>query len=1159
MIVPQSFILIILVISVRCVNEDLVDRLVNLVQDEISRAYTKDPLVNSYEYIPKSNRYREYGTFDHIVVGAGSAGAVVANRLSEDIFRNVLLVEAGGPETDFTDISVMLPVVLGLPELIWNYTTIPQRSSCLGSSEKRCAYPRGRGLGGSSIINGALYTRGNKNDFDEWGKQGNLGWTYKDVLPYFKKIENYPQGNPKYHGKGGYLNLQSASSIDNEYKALLDAHLELGGKLVNYNDEEQMGVGILQYNLLKGKRHSTGRAYLDPIKDRANLKILTNSYVVKIVINKYKKAYGVIFSKDGFLYLARSRYDIVISAGSIASPQLLMLSGIGPEKHLKSLGIPIIQNLAVGENVEDHPCAIFLNFITNITKPEVTVKQNIEDYLNGTGPFTTPLNTKVILFSNTGNSFASVPDIELLLISDFDDFLYPKIFNVDPDLVKSKTDPSKLKFTVNVILLHPKSKGTVRLQSPNPFLYPLIDTQMLSDRNNEDIETIYRGIQMLFDLINTTAFKKIGVQYLQVTHPNCQTYPYGTRDYWYCYIRHFSGSTYHLISSCKMGLDPAKGAVVSPSLKVFGIENLRVADASIMPSSISGHTNAATIMIGEKAADLIHYGMYDHIIIGAGSAGATIASRLSEDSFRNILLVEAGGSESDFTDIPSMAPFVVGLPEYNWKSSSVPQKNCCLGAKEKRCAYHRGKGLGGSSLINLLTYTRGNKHDYNNWSAMGCSGWGYEDVLPFFKKIENFAESVSKFRGKEGFLNVETNLKINDADQAFIDANKELGRKFVDYNAEQQIGVSTIQFNRLNGKRHSIAKAYLEPVRHRRNLNVLTNSYVIKILINKRKKAYGILFSKNGVLYTARSRSDIIVSAGSIGSPHLLMLSGIGPESHLKEMGITVKQNLAVGNDTEDHPVTLLLHFVSNRNATHTTLKENINNYLKSTGPFTDPINSNAIAFLNTGTSLNKAPDLELMMSSFDDGNIDLRVFNINKELYENISKTDPNKAKFLIMLFLLHPKSKGIVRLRSRNPFDYPLIDPRMLSDENNSDIETLFQGIQLVFRITNTTAFKKMGAEYLYASHPDCQKFSFETRDYWYCNIRYFTTAAFHLVGSCKMGPNPVTTGAVVNPQLKVFGIQNLRVGDASIIPTSISGHTNAVAIMIGEKLAALIRNDL
>ncbi|KAF5277891.1 hypothetical protein FQA39_LY06043 [Lamprigera yunnana] len=516
-----------------------------------------------------------------------------------------------------------------------------------------------------------------------------------------------------------------------------------------------------------------------------------------------------------------------------------------------------------------------------------------------------------------------------------------------------------------------------------------------------------------------------------------------------------------------------------------------------------------------KSNEHKYYGMYDHIIIGAGSAGATIANRLSEDSFRNILLVEAGGSGSNFTDIPAMAPFVVGLPEYNWKSSSVPQKTCCLGSKEKRCVYHRGKGLGGSSLINFLAYTRGNKHDYNNWSAIGCSGWGYKDVLPFFKKIENFSESVSKYRGKEGFLNVETSSTINEADQAFIEANKELGREVVDYNAEEQIGVGNVQFSRINGRRHSIARAYLEPVRHRRNLNVLTNSYVIKILVNKRKKAYGILFSKNGILYTARSRSDIIVSAGSIGSPHLLMLSGIGPESHLKEMGIPVKQNLAVGSDTEDHPVTLLLHFISNRNATHTTLRENVNNYLKSTGALTNALNYNAVAFLNTGTSLNKAPDLEFLMSSFDDGNIDLGVFNIDKELYKNISKIGPNKAKFLVILFLLHPKSKGTLRLQSRNPFDYPLIDPRMLSDENNSDIETLFQGIQLVFRMTNTTAFKKMGAKYLYASHPDCQKFSFATRDYWYCNIRHFTTSTFHLVGSCKMGPNPATGAVPTIPQ--------------------------------------------
>ncbi|KAF5277892.1 hypothetical protein FQA39_LY06044 [Lamprigera yunnana] len=553
------------------------------------------------------------------------------------------------------------------------------------------------------------------------------------------------------------------------------------------------------------------------------------------------------------------------------------------------------------------------------------------------------------------------------------------------------------------------------------------------------------------------------------------------------------------------------------------------------------------------------YGTYDHIVVGAGSAGAVIANRLTEDRFRNVLLVEAGGLESDFTDIPGMSASVIGLPEYNWNSFSVPQKTCCLGMNDKKCAYYRGKGLGGSSIINFLTYTRGNKDDYDNWNSQGCTGWSYNDVLPFFKKIENFVSGNSKYRGKGGYLNVEADSELSDVDKAFLEANNELGRNLIDYNAGEKIGAGIMQLNRLNGKRHSTGRAYLEPVRHRKNLKVLINSYVIKILINKYKRAYGVLFSKDGTLNVVRSHSDIIICAGAVGSPQLLMLSGIGPKDHLNQLGIPIKQHLAVGENVKDHTVTLFTNFVSNQTIPSITLKESIINYLNFTGTLTNPLNSKVLAFLNTKNTSSTQPDVELLLFPYSDAKPYLKFYNVDRKLVEDLSKIDPQfKFKFMIILILLHPESKGTLRLQSSNPFDYPLIDPQLLSDKNNIDIETIYKGVQSLFEITNTNAFKKVGAEYLYTSHPNCENYKHQSRDYWYCNIRHFTSSGIHLTGTCKMGDHPVT-GAVVNPQLQVFGIKNLRVADASIIPSSISGHINAAAIMIGEKLSHLIRNDL
>ncbi|KAK5644052.1 hypothetical protein RI129_007897 [Pyrocoelia pectoralis] len=595
-------------ISANSENEKKIDHLLEVMEEGISRSYKIPRISNSYKFIPASKNYIDYGTYDNIIVGAGSAGAVIANRLSEDKWRRILLLEAGGNSSILSEIPGMMLYVVGLEEN-WNYFSVPVSTSCLGMKGQQCAIPRGKGLGGSSTINALMFTRGNKRDYNKWAAQGNYGWSYKDVLPYFKKSENFVGPLSEYRGKNGYLNIEVAAS-NLQTEMFFEANRELGRKeLTDYNGKDQIGFGRLQLNTFRGSRHSTSRAFLLPILNRSNLETLTDSFVIKILISRNKRAFGVLFSRNGKLYVAKSRKDIVISAGSINSPQLLMLSGIGPKDHLKELGIRVVQDLPVGKHLEDHPIYSYLEFLTNFTVPEQSTEELLQGYLNSDGSLSNPFNVQGMVFTETKLStesgypdveFATTPSINKIRATD-------KYWNLNQESIDAvnRIDEPNRTVTYYVVGLHPKSRGFLRLKSADPFEYPLINLNLLSDEGNEDIELMYQGIQMMLELLNTEALKRIDVKLKDSTHPACKSLEYLSRDYWYCQLRYLAASLFHPIATCKMGPHPKRGAVVSPELKVFGITNLRVADASVMPSSISGHTNAPTIMIAEKAADLI--------------------------------------------------------------------------------------------------------------------------------------------------------------------------------------------------------------------------------------------------------------------------------------------------------------------------------------------------------------------------------------------------------------------------------------------------------------------------------------------------------------------------------------------------------------------------
>lgn len=558
-------------------------------------------------------------SYDFIVVGAGSAGAVVASRLSEVEKWNVLLLEAGGDETEISDVPV-LAGYLQLSQLDWMYKTEPQGDACLAMEKGRCNWPRGKVLGGSSVLNYMLYLRGNKKDYDLWEEQGNPGWGSKDALYYFKKSEDnlnpYLAKTP-YHSTGGYLTVQEAPWHTPLAASFVEAGRDMGYDNRDINGEQQTGFMIAQGTIRRGSRCSTAKAFLRPARLRKNLHIAMNSHVTKVLIDpSSKRAYGIEFVRDGKLFRIRAKKEVILSGGAINSPQLLMLSGVGPEEDLLRLGIPVIQNLRVGHNLQDH---VGLGGLTFMVNQEVSMVENrlhnvqavLQYAIFGTGPLTVLGGVEGLAFVNTkyANVTDDFPDIELHFISGstnsdggrqirkvhgltqhFYDAVFGKISNKDS-------------WSVIPMLLRPKSKGIIRLRSKSPFDHPMIFPNYFKEP--EDIAVLVEGVKIAVALSRTASFRKYGSELNPTPFPGCKHIPLYTDPYWECMIRHYSATIYHPVGTCKMGPYWDPEAVVDPQLKVYGVTGLRVIDASIMPNQISGNTNAPTIMVGEKGADLI--------------------------------------------------------------------------------------------------------------------------------------------------------------------------------------------------------------------------------------------------------------------------------------------------------------------------------------------------------------------------------------------------------------------------------------------------------------------------------------------------------------------------------------------------------------------------
>ncbi|XP_014274007.1 glucose dehydrogenase [FAD, quinone]-like [Halyomorpha halys] len=593
----------------------------------LSLAFGKQSFIDKIQklYLQQSIPFREnvfldnlpiLPEYDFIIVGSGPAGSSIANRLTEIPHWKVLVLETGLEGNIYDDIPFLNEFTV-LGNFSVNYDVERLVTACLGLVDGICHWPSGNGVGGATLLNAMINTRGLPRDYDEWAEQGNPGWSFAELLPYFRKLENMsiPEyaGSP-YHSTTGPVHIQYPFLTEIGRRFLI-AGQELGYDIIDYNDPNtQVGFARTQATIKGVKRHSAASAYLLPVRSRPNLHVVKNAFVTKLLTDlETRRVYGVEFIKNDKHRTVRAKNEVIVSGGAFGSPKLLMLSGIGPAQHLHELGIPLVADLPVGFNLQEHP-GTPVTFLIGTTDSVVLqrllsgLKNDFLQWIKGEQGLYSSNIAETLGYIQTKYATDERPDIELITfaatVAGDGGAFFRRSRNLSQEVFDKTFGPILYQhgFTIAPMLMYPKSRGCVRLRSLNPRDPLIIDGNFLTDPY--DAAALVEGVREAIRVAETRIFKEIGAMLYTTPVYGCQHFEFNSDEYWECAARSLTVQFHHQCGTCRMGPDPFS-SVVDPRLRVHGLAGLRVADASIMPTLPGIHTMTPCYMIGEKAADLI--------------------------------------------------------------------------------------------------------------------------------------------------------------------------------------------------------------------------------------------------------------------------------------------------------------------------------------------------------------------------------------------------------------------------------------------------------------------------------------------------------------------------------------------------------------------------